>query len=744
MVASMSVSRLAISLASLLLVLPTQPSSAMDSNSASTQSEAAGPSPARAIGHLPLAFEENFGQAGSDTRFLARSPNYTVLLGDTQATVVFQEASQRPRIGRAIQSSRAVMGSLLLNLIGATRSGDATGENVLAARSNYFIGNDPALWHTNIPTYSRVRYSSIYKGIDLVYYGNDENLEYDFILHPGSDSETIRFGLDHSTSVQLQANGDLLVRVGNAKLQLRKPVAYQIIRGQKTKIESHFRMLGKGQYGLRIGHYDARYDLIVDPVLTYSTYLGGKDDEGIFGIAFDNDRNLYVAGETSSVNFPTKNPFQAQVGGSYDAFVSKFDPTGKKLIYSTYLGGNDYDHAVGLRVDRQGRAYLAGITFSADFPVQNALQTTKGGPADGFVAKLGQSGSELIFSTFLGGNGFDEVNAITLGQDDSIYVTGFTNSSDFPTTPNALSTKCDGGVQPFCIGDAFVAKLDLVGQTLLYSTYVGGSSYDSANGIAVDARGNAYITGQTQSSDFPVHNAYQGTNGGAGDAFVVKLNDRGSNTVWSTYLGGSNYDDGTDIAVDHEANVYVTGITASTDFPVARAFQSANKGGQFDGFVAKLTTSGSQLVYSTYLGGSGLDFPFRIAILRHEEAAVIGFTSSTDFPLQSPLQTSYAGGNTDGFVTRFSRQGDQLRFSTYLGGTGDEYGYAITRGCDDTVWVGGSTSSKDYPLKKSFQHAYAGGPFDAFLTAITDTHSGGSGKTLDDPGGGSSCSAEDE
>jgi hypothetical protein len=494
MVASMSVSRLAISLASLLLVLPTQPSSAMDSDSASTQSEAAGPSPARAIGHLPLAFEENFGQAGSDTRFLARSPNYTVLLGDTQATVVFQEASQRSRIGRAIQSSRAVMGSLLLNLIGATRSGDATGENVLAARSNYFIGNDPALWHTNIPTYSRVRYSSIYKGIDLVYYGNDGNLEYDFILHPGSDSETIRFGLDHSTSVQLQANGDLLVRVGDAKLQLRKPVAYQIIRGQKTKIESHFRMLGKGQYGLRIGHYDARYDLIVDPVLTYSTYLGGKDDEGIFGIAFDNDRNLYVAGETSSVNFPTKNPIQSQVGGSYDAFVSKFDPTGKKLIYSTYLGGNDYDHAVGLRVDRQGRAYLAGITFSADFPVQNALQTTKGGPADGFVAKLGQSGSELIFSTFLGGNGFDEVNAITLGQDDSIYVTGFTNSSDFPTTPNAMSTKCDGGVQPFCIGDAFVAKLDLVGQTLLYSTYVGGSSYDSANGIAVDARPTAQGT----------------------------------------------------------------------------------------------------------------------------------------------------------------------------------------------------------------------------------------------------------
>jgi hypothetical protein len=667
--------------------------------------------------NFPLSFEDNLGQANAETQFLARMPGYAVFLGPAQATVVFQERELKTRTGRVPRPQRNVLRDIRLKLIGANPFIKATGEDALVARSNYFIGKDPALWQTNIPTYSRVRYSSIYKGIDLVYYGNQGSLEYDFVVHPGANARTIWFAVQDSSSVELQATGDLLVRAGKSEVQLRKPMAYQIIRGQKRETTGRFRAFGRGRYGLQVGHYDPRYDLIVDPVLAYSTYLGGTDDEGIFGIAFDDERNVYFAGETSSVNFPIKNAIQPQVGGSYDAFVSKFDPTGRKLIYSTYLGGSDYDHAVGLRLDREGEVYVAGVTNSADFPVKNALQSVFGGVSDGFVAKLSASGSSLVFSTYLGGSSDDEVNAIALGRDRSVFVTGYTNSIDFPTTSGAFSTKCDGGTQPFCKGDAFVTKLDCSGQTMVYSTFIGGSSYDSAAGITLDEQGNAYIAGQTISPDFPVHNAYQPMIGGPQDAFVTKLNSAGSQTVWSTYLGGSNGDGAFDVAVDRSRNVYVIGFTQSADFPLVHPFQSVNKTTQFDGFITKFDAQGSNLLYSSYLGGSGFNLPFRIAVF-HEEAAIIGFTSSTDFPLQFPLQPAYAGGNTDAFITRVSRSGDHLVFSSYLGGTGDEYGYAIAVGCDGALWVGGSTSSTDFPLAEPFQSVYGGGPFDAFLSQI--------------------------
>jgi len=271
----------------------------------------------------------------------------------------------------------------------------------------------------------------------------------------------------------------------------------------------------------------------------------------------------------------------------------------------------------------------------------------------------------------------------------------------------------------YCAGDAFITKFDASGQKLAYSTLVGGSSSDAANGIAVDRRGNAYITGQTSSLDFPVYDPYQANLAGPGDAFVLKLDPSGSKSVWGTFLGGCGFDVGTDIALDDHDNAYVTGTTNSSDFPLSHAFQTSNKSGPSDGFVTKFDTQGARLIYSTYIGGGGLDFPFRITTDRNERPALVGFTSSTDFPLQSPLQSSYAGGMTDAFVLQLHRDGEQLRFSTYFGGSGDEYGYAIAIGCDDNVWVGGSTSSTNFPLHRAFQPVYGGGPFDASLTEIT-------------------------
>jgi hypothetical protein len=324
-----------------------------------------------------------------------------------------------------------------------------------------------------------------------------------------------------------------------------------------------------------------------------------------------------------------------------------------------------------------------------------------------------------VFSTYLGGTGFDQVTALAIDHEDAVYVAGITNSLDFPVTANAYQTQCDGGTNMgFCVGDAFVAKFVGAGQELAYSTYLGGAGYDTAAALAIGERGEAYIAGQTGSSNFPTKNPYQGSLLGSSDAFVAKLNAAGSGLVFSTFLGGTSFDGATGIALDGRSNIYVTGITGSTDFPLVRPFQSTNKGGPTDGFVTKLNPRASQLIYSTYLGGSGLDYPFRIDVDRHEDAALIGFTSSTDFPTYHALYPSYNGGATDAFVVLLDRSGQQPRFSTFLGGTGDEYGYAIAIGCRNSIWVGGSTSSKDFPLAGAFQPAYAGGPFDAFLSRI--------------------------
>jgi hypothetical protein len=587
------------------------------------------------------------------------------------------------------------------------------------AKTNYFIGNDPTRWRTNVSLFRRVRFPSVYKNVDLVYYGNQQELEYDFVIRPGGEPQSIRFSLSGANRARIEQSGDLILEAGGARAILHRPLAYQIVNAQRRDVAASFRPLGGSRFGIRVAGYDRKSPLIIDPVLAYSTYLGGSDDEGIFGIGFDEDGNIYVAGETSSLDFPQKGAVQNHLGGSYDAFVSKFDAQGANLIYSTYLGGAKYDHAIGVQVDEHGSVYLAGITLSPDFPVKNALQTALAGTANGFVAKLSPSGSELVFSTYLGGHGFDQISALALDHDNAVYVAGSTNSLDFPITSNAFQTQCDGGAHAgFCIGDAFVAKFDSYGRKLIYSTYLGGAGYDAAAGLAVNERGEAYIAGQAGSSDFPSKNPYQSSLSGPSDAFVTRLNAAGSSLASSTFLGGSGFDAASDIALDGRGNIYVTGITGSADFPIARAFQPTNKGGFSDGFITKFNPRASQLIYSTYYGGSGFDYPFRIAVNRQGEAALIGFTSSTDFPTYQALNPTYGGGVTDAFVVLLDRSGEQPRFSTYLGGTGDEYGYAVSTGCRNSVWVGGSTSSKNFPLAQAFQPAYAGGPFDAFLSRI--------------------------
>jgi hypothetical protein len=660
----------------------------------------------------PLAFERY------EDQFVSRTPGYTVFLEPRQATIALRSGAAQANTKQPSFTNGGTRSFIRMRLLQSNPASTPLPEDPLLAKANYFIGNDPAKWRTNVPLFSRVRFPSVYKDVDLLYYGSQQHLEYDFVIRPGGEPQSISFAVDGASSATVVQSGDLVLQTGSARAVLHRPIAYQIVNAQRHDVTASFLPLGGSSFGIRVARYDHKAPMIIDPVLAYSTYLGGSDDEGIFGIGFDDDGNIYVAGETSSLDFPQKGGIQNRLGGNYDAFVSKFDPQGANLIYSTYLGGANYDHAIGIQVDEYGSVYLAGVTQSPDFPVEHARQPALAGAANGFVAKLSPSGSELVFSTYLGGQGFDQISALAIDHDNAIYVAGSTNSLDFPITSNAFQKQCDGGShQGFCIGDAFAAKFDPSGQKLIYSTYLGGAGYDLAAGISVNEHGEAYIAGQTGSSDFPTKNPYQRSLLGPNNAFISKLNVAGSGLMFSTFLGGTGFDRATDIALGHRGNIYVTGTATSLDFPLARAFQTTNKSG-FTGFVTKFNPQASQLVYSTYYGGSGSDYPFRIAVNRHGEAALIGITSSTDFPTYRALNPSYSGGATDAFVVLLDRSGQQPLFSTYLGGTGNDYGYAVSVGCRDSVWIGGSTSSRDFPLTQAFQPVYAGGPFDAFLSRI--------------------------
>lgn len=669
---------------------------------------------AAALENRPLPFDQNLGQAPASIQYLARTSRYTAYLNrDRVLFAVHQKHSRDPPTGNLQHPQTERSPVLTMTFARANPQSRPTAEDPLASHSNYFHGRSPTDWQINVPQSARVVYHAVYPDIDVAYHGTAQDLEYDFLLAPFADPTRIALAFTGQNHLAIDHNGDLALNTGAATMLLKRPIAYQTVHGARRDVEASYLQRSNHTIAIRLGTYDHSLPMVIDPKLVYSTYLGGTDDEGIFGIAFDPEGNLYISGETSSLNFPAKHGPQTTVGGDYDAFVSKFDRSGSRLIYSSYLGGSAYDHAVGLAVDGNGSAYLAGITESPNFPLAHALQDHFGGRSDAFVARLSPSGSSLLFSTYLGGAGYDYANGLAIDPKGNVFVTGGSSSVDFPTTAAAVQPRCAG----FCVSNAFVAKLDPLGQNLVYSTYLGGGTgYDAANAIAVDPEGAAYVTGRAGSRDFPTRNAFQPALAGSANAFMTKLDLTGSNLVFSTYLGGNSYDAGQGIALDASRNIYLTGYTHSTNFPLQHPLQSAYGGGQLDGFVTKFDRTGTKLAFSTYLGGSGMDFPFRIAVDPAGYASVIGFTASTDFPLANPTQPKYAGGAFDAFVTRLSRDGSKLAFSTYLGGSGDEYGYSITTTLTGAIWVGGSTSSTDYPLLHPFQAKYGGGPFDAFLT----------------------------
>lgn len=947
------------------------------------------------FGRLPLSFEVNNGQADEHVRFLARGQGYGIFLTDNGATFSINGSALHMRLQDAAPSPRI------------------TGVDQLPGKVNYLVGNKSEEWHINVATYERVRYEQIYPGVDLVYYGNQRQLEYDFVIAPGASFKQIRLAFDGAGKLKLNRSGDLLFKSGTQTITLLRPKAYQDIDNTRHEVSVRYSLKSRGEVTFQVGNYDKSQPLVIDPILSYSTYLGGFHQDKGNSIAVDASGNIYIAGQTPSINFPATLPSLVAYGGNTDAFVAKLNPSGSDFIYSTFLGGNLDDFANSIIADNGGNAYVTGETNSGNFPVQNALHPTLTGiQSDAFVAVLNSTGSALIFSTYLGGRSADSGKSIAIDNSANVYVTGNTSSADFPTTnpvqtnrrghaifkstnaagnwassdsglaasvvidlvfqpgnssiiyaatdtgvfkstdsganwsrlpasppfvisklaidpvntaiiylatnggvfkstdggnsftamnnglpqfsirtiainpvtPNILYAAAgqpkyfksfDGGAnwgsisagaamrvdsvvidpntpatlyadtdtgisksidsgtnwtaltgfpnfltansitidpvnnllyaatsfgvrksanggttwidlgnlsfdvlniafdptnpsvlyaasaieikksvdsgnswadsvtglpgtrisslvtnptQPSTLflgttssSDVFVTKLAAGGGSQIYSTFLGGNLLELGNGIAVDASSNAYVTGFTNSNDFPIANAFQpnrGDNRVSGDAFITKLSASGSNLVYSTFLGGDFDDSGSAIAVDTNGNAYVCGNTSSTSFPVVNAFQPQIANVSTDVFVTKMNAAGSALVYSTYLGGKSSDNCADIAIDADGSTYITGFTSSTDFPLSAPIQATGAVTGTDAFITKFAPNGSSLIHSTYLGGSENESGNGIAVDSAKNIYVIGDTSSTNFPTKNPLQPNNNGG-MDVFIAKLS-------------------------
>ncbi len=714
----------------------------------------------RGLAQAPLYFEANHGQADVAARFIARGKDCTVFLSPTEATLVLVKSGQTRRVG--------------LKLAGANPQAAMSGVGELAGRANYFIGADAAQWNLGASLFTSIRMEQVYPGIDVVYYADQSaRLEHDFLVHPGADPKQIALRITGADSVRVEAGGDLVLKIGGSEIRQHRPVIYQTVAGIRKPIAGGYRLANKITAGFWIGDYDHALPLVIDPVLTvslsFSSYLTGQYGDAGWDIATDANGNVYVCGDTLSPFLLSKKTaqFQTTYGGSQgtyrygDAFVAKFVPNSSNtlsLAYLTYLGGSGQDSARGIAADADGNAYVTGFTDSPNFPTAHAASKKISGRnntpqrlyrSDAFVTKLGPQGTNLVYSTYLGGGERDAGNAIAVDSSGHAYVAGFTDSVDFPVVTNRAAgarrvvQRAMGGVQ-----DAFVVKLGVAGTNLDFSTYLGGAGQDNALGIAVDADGDVYLTGYTVSVNFPVfprNNSYLNglkTTSGSYDAFFTKIFADGSSNVFSTYLGGKGTDVGLRLAVDSSASAYLTGYTYSPNFPVSgrvagTSAWTASSGLQPDVFVTKLSptnvagftiqvvATNSMFVtnqifftnavyytnYSVQFGGRGADQAFGIAVNAAGEACLSGFTTRTNFfgtnvvfgadGFYDLRSTNKISSSKDVFVALLNADATAFRFGALLGGTGSDEAHGVALDAAGNAYLVGGTTSVDFPTVHS-------------------------------------------
>ncbi len=656
----------------------------------------------QSLNKLPLRFEANRGQTDQQVRFMSHGDGYGLFFTPQETVLVLK--------GKNLDTNIVTASSIRMRLMGANPNPQILGKEKLVTKTNYLKGRDPSKWQRNIPNYSKVLYKDVYPNIDLIYYGNPHSLEYDYILFPGADPGVIEMEFEGAESMVLDDQGNLLIKTQSRKILQHAPKIYQQIRGKKEKVAGGYILKKDNRVGYKVASYNQELPLVIDPILEFSSYLGGTGGIGFSDLANDiavaGSGAVYIVGEAGSTDFPTTTGAYDETHGDFrDAFVARFNATGTDLDFSTYVGGDSGDVAYGIVLDASLNAYVTGMTESDNFPTAGTpISTEVLGNRDAFVFQLSSSGASLPNSTYIGGDGDEIGRAIAIDSSLDLYITGQTTGSFSPLT-NAFQSTFGGG--DF---DAFLVKLDAAG--VIYSTYLGGSESEEGRAIAVDDDNHPYIAGETSSSNMPVGDlaVYDASLNGGADGFISGFYNDGSGVFYSTYLGGSddtNMDRTLAIAVNGSTSeIYVTGATDSTDFPTKNAFQSTHlSGNHIDAYVTKLDPningSGS-LIYSSYLGGGEDDQGRGIDINSAGNAFVAGFTKSDDFPTVNPLQTfSHAdGAEDDAFVTVMSTPSSGngiLFFSSYMGGDGDDKALAIDVDSASDIYITGVTSSSDYP-----------------------------------------------
>ncbi len=711
-----------------------------------------------AYANLPLSFEANHGQTDARVDFIARGNGYTLFTTPTEAVFSVQNSEFRiqkseftesasplwrglpttPRDRPQVSDSAVPDVALHMQIVGGNPGAKASGLDQLPGKVNYFIGNNPDEWHANIPTFGRIEYHDVYPGIDLAYYGKDQQLEYDFIVSPGASPSVIGLSFAGADGIEINPHGDLVLHTAAGDLVQQKPYLYQDIDGARREVTGEFRIQnpefrmsasGSGSsyaplITFEVGPYDTNRPLVIDPVVSYSTYIDGSINDYGNAIGADDAGNAYIAGETNSPDFPvTAGAYDASLD-YHDTFVAKLNPSGSALVYSTYLGGTGWDSALGVAVHPvTGEAAVTGYTTSTtSFPVTtDAFQTTFGGGSqDAFATRLSADGASLSYSTYLGGSGDwgDIGYAIATDAKGLLYVTGSTYSTDFPVTPGAYQTTNKGGAYS---SEVFIVKLG--GSTVAdspFSTYLGGTGHDGARTIAVSRTGSIYVGG-SPSDDFPTTpGSYEPVKGvvEAGiSGFVTKLSADGSYLQYSTFFTKGLI---RSLSVGRTGDVYLTGETYSCAFPTTPGAYDTTCNGSFDAYVTRMNASGSALVYSTYLGGSGVDEGHGIVTNRFGNAFVVVKAGSLALPVTADAHQSAWVGGSDAYVVKLAADGSALNYASYLGGGAYEYPHGIALDRSGNFYVTGHTTSLNFPTTPgAFDTTYGGGEPDGFVTKFS-------------------------
>ncbi|WP_281271998.1 SBBP repeat-containing protein [Paenibacillus cellulosilyticus] len=650
---------------------------------------------------MPLVFMNAF-----DTADLARGIVYSADGKRMKANFASDRAELmfygQPNTNRPTASNNKLMYQIRLNLRYVNANPAAKLELLEEADGsrNYLKGGTRDQWFSNLKPYYKLAYRGLWPGVDLIFYEGEHGFKYDVLLHPGADIQQVQFEYEGADGLFIDQQGGLEIHTSLQTIRESIPLSYQRVDGKQQEISCCYRIIDAAakRFGYALmDSYNPSLPLTIDPMLLYSKVIGAMN--GYFNyvrsVAIDSEGYAYGSGYTSGSDFPvTPGAYQTTFGGVYDAFVFKMTPKGDNLVYATYLGGTRDDYNSSIAIDQDGNAYVTGSTYSLDFPITpGAISNPSTGGVRIYLSKLNASGSELIYSAVFGGSGSNGVSDIAVDSEGNAYLTGDTSSADFPTTTGALRTVINAAG-----ADSYVSKINASGSDFLYSTYLGGSSYNSANGIAVNSLGHAYVGGETASNNFPVTaGAFSTTYSGNYDGFIAQLNPEGSALLYATYLGGNQSDTISDIAIDDLGNAYVTGYTTSTNFPTTSSAFLTTSPASTNSFVTKLNKTGSELVYSTYLGGASFDAGYGIAVDKSHAAYITGATSSTDFPTTPGAVQSKRVGSQNVFFTIVSLTGTDLIYSTYYGGSSSDTGESISVNALGQALIGGYSSSTNFP-----------------------------------------------